>query len=361
MLGMFLSHRRGQHESSDDESSDSEGEGEEADIGGNVCDSYEEEPEDEEELNHGDVVEDSEEEDNDNIDEEEGETEEYLKSLTVAILKDKLRERNLKVGGRKAELIDRLLGREESTKIISNIVCDMTEENLKQLKNAELQDLLKKRKMSTSGKKLVMVDRLLGREKGKAKKWKKSLGQSLLQRLINNERSKVHTMEADEIWNSEPIFQQYPFEKFEEYVTTLKAAAVKEKEIATINEEEIWKEILAYPRGYLTDRGLPFWDTHDAKSLLDEDVRDGTADRLKPKELRETRQPYREFPLDVFRPHIYQERRRQREEPGWVEIRNKIAQKIYENERNALSGEWDMKRKDNDLNDICKMWEHFQI
>ena len=65
------------------------------------------------------------------MDEEEGETEEYLKSLTVAILKDKLRERNLKVGGRKAELIDRLLGREESTKVISNIVCDMTEENLK--------------------------------------------------------------------------------------------------------------------------------------------------------------------------------------------------------------------------------------
>lgn len=384
MFGILRSHRRQQYESSDDESSTiskvEEEEEAEVDISeqllptrftfpsilGHSMDMHIQREKEEEDSDNVSYEEESEDDDekvitgyeDDEIDEEEREKEKYLKSLTVPILKEKLRERKLKLSGRKDVLIDRLLGREESTKVMSNnIICDMTEENLKQLKNAELKDLLKRRKMSTSGKKSVMIKRLLGEENGKAKKWKKSLAQSLLRQLINDERSRIHTMDANEIWESDPIFQQYPLDKFEEYVTTLKEADVNETEIAMMNEEEIWKEMLAYPRGELTDRGIPFWDTHDAKSLLDEDVRDGTADRLKPKELRETRQPYKKFPLSVFRPHIYQVRRRQREEPGWVERRNKIAQKIHENERNALSREWDVKRKDDDLNDLCIMFE----
>ena len=39
------------------------------------------------------------------------ENEEVLEELTVPSLKERLRAKGLKVGGRKAELIDRLLGR----------------------------------------------------------------------------------------------------------------------------------------------------------------------------------------------------------------------------------------------------------
>ncbi len=41
------------------------------------------------------------------------ENEEVLEELTVPVLKERLRAKGLKVGGRKAELIDRLLGRDE--------------------------------------------------------------------------------------------------------------------------------------------------------------------------------------------------------------------------------------------------------
>ena len=48
----------------------------------------------------------------DDDDEEEEEKETELQALTVEKLKVKLKERGLKVSGRKQELIDRLLGRE---------------------------------------------------------------------------------------------------------------------------------------------------------------------------------------------------------------------------------------------------------
>ena len=312
----------------------------------------------------GSVVDDENSDESDDDEEPVGEDnndeEEYLNSLKV--LQDKLRERGLKVSGKKSILIDRLMGREETAEIISNtIVCDVTEENLKKLTKTELQGLLRKRKMKTTGKKSVLINRLLGKDGGKAKEWKKSLAKSLLSSLINNKKSKIHHMTAEEIWDSDPIFQQYPFDKFEEYLTTLQKAAANEEEIALINDDEFWTEMIAYPRDIVTDRGVPYWDSHPASSLLAEDVRDGTADMIKPKELHQMRIQYTEFPLKVFRQHIYQERRRLREEPGWVEKRNKLAQKMHENEMNALSEEWDTKRKEADMSDMCKMWEQLRL
>jgi hypothetical protein len=313
----------------------------------------------------GEPVDDEYSENGDNeefVDGDNNDEEKYLKSLTNKVLQDKLRERGLKVSGRKSILIDRLMGREETPEIITNnIVCDVSEENLKTLTNTELQGLLRKRKMNTTGKKSVLINRLLGKDGGKAREWKKSLAKSLLSSLINNKKSKIHHMTAEDIWDSDPIFQQYPFDKFEEYLTTLQKAAANEEEIALINDEEFWKEMIAYPRDAVTDRGIPYWDSHPASSLLAEDVRDGTADMIRPKELHKMRIQYLEFPLNVFRQHIYQERRRLREEPGWVEKRNKLAQKMHENEMNALSEEWNTKRKEADLSDMCEMWEHLRL
>ena len=342
------------------------------DYGINIgVENNEEDNNEEEDEVDGDIHNETDEEDelggDDSDDDEEpvddNDEEEYLKSLTNKELQDKLRERGLKVSGRKSILINRLMGREETAEIITNtIVCDVTEENLKKLTNAQLQGLLRKRKMKTTGKKSVLINRLLGKDGGKAKQqWKKSLAKSLLSSLINNKKSKIHHMTAEEIWDSDPIFQQYPFDKFEEYLTTLQKAAANEEEIALINDDEFWTEMIAYPRDIVTDRGVPYWDSHPASSLLAEDVRDGTADMIKPKELHQMRIQYTEFPLKVFRQHIYQERRRLREEPGWVEKRNKLAQKMHENEMNALSEEWDTKRKEADMSDMCKMWEQLRL
>lgn len=55
--------------------------------------------------------------DGDEEHEDDNDEEKYLKSLTNKVLQDKLRERGLKVSGRKSILINRLMGREETAEI----------------------------------------------------------------------------------------------------------------------------------------------------------------------------------------------------------------------------------------------------
>ena len=164
-------------------------------------------------------------------------------------------------------------------------------------------------------------------------------------------------MTPEEIWDSWPPFQQYPFSNFEQYLKTVMNAAANEKEIAAINEEEIYRDLLAYPRDEVTDRGYPYWDTHRARPLLEVDIRNGIADTMKPKELQDTRSEYKEFPLGVFHDHIYQERRRHRQEPGWQAKRNEQARKMYQDEVNAMVHDWDEK----EFKDMCKMWEQLEL
>lgn len=67
-----------------------------------------------------------------------------------------------------------------------------------------------------------------------------------------------------------------------------------------------------------------------------------------------------EFPFEVFRYHIYKEKRKQREKPGCVAIRNKKAQKMHDQEVKAMREEWDAKRMGREINEICDMWENMQ-
>lgn len=59
-------------------------------------------------------------------------------------------------------------------------------------------------------------------------------------------------------------------------------------------------------------RGELRWEGSAAQAWLKLDVRDGKHNQQKPKELYETRAAYREFPLTVFRVHIFQEVRFQK-------------------------------------------------
>ena len=104
----------------------------------------------------------------DDDDEEEEEKETELQALTVEKLKVKLKERGLKVSGRKQELIDRLLGREvpKTNKV----------------------------------------------------EWKKSKAKCLLKKLLLDKESHIHGKAVEEIHASHEWFQDYPLDKFEKYV-----------------------------------------------------------------------------------------------------------------------------------------------
>ena len=239
-----------------------------------------------------------------------------------------------------------------------------TEAYLNSLTNNELKQRLKKKGLKVTGKKVQLVGRLMGREPSKVKDWKKSKGKLLLRKLIQDKKSWVHTMDAEEIHQSHPLFSCYPLSKFKEYLATLLEAAAAKEEIIRVNEREVLADLTAFPRGELTDRGYPFWDSHPARCLLKEDIRaimNGKLGDMEPKQLWHTRDEYLEFPLGVFRYHIHQEKRKQREEPGWVVKRNKKGQKMHEAEVTAMKGEWDSTRLDNEFNEMSKRWESLRM
>jgi hypothetical protein len=66
----------------------------------------------------------------------------------------------------------------------------------------------------------------------------------------------------------------------------------------------------------------PLWHEHDASRLLEQAIKDSLHEGMSPNELRQTRSEYMQFDLEIFRKHIYQEQRKQREMPMKVAKRN---------------------------------------
>ena len=62
-----------------------------------------------------------------------------------------------------------------------------------------------------------------------------------------------------------------------------------------------------FPRKEKNDRGELVFDLHEAKKLLRHDVKRGRHLGKSPKQLRETRDEYKEFELKIFKGRIYQE------------------------------------------------------
>ena len=262
---------------------------------------------------------------------------EHLASLKLAELKPLLRERGLPVSGRKGVLVSRLLacsgeddGASESQRLMRQ-------------SNIELKTLLRKKGLSQQGNKQVLVDRLLGREvqsQRKIVKWDKSKARQLLLEMLRDKRSQVRNMQANEVRESHEWFQDYPPANFKRYFEDMKAAAKKHEEKVDRDNANISMELEKFPRNGLTNRGYPFWDTHPASRLLRFDI-EGGKDNLTPTELRMSRDEYRAFPLQVFRYHIYQERRRVRESKLKVVQRNKKALKSHLVEVRQNKKTWD--------------------
>jgi hypothetical protein len=150
-----------------------------------------------------------------------------------------------------------------------------------------------------------------------------------------------------------------------------------EKEWAAIDDNDLAHDRKIKPRANVTGRGYPFWYTHKAKKLLAKDVKSGKficinqlfsiaefeliliwigkAYEMKPKELWNTKKEYKDFPLDVFRNHIHQEKRFQREGPYWQLKRNKKGMRKHEAHAKELKRGWlGQHNKDKLLVDMMK-------
>ena len=167
-------------------------------------------------------------------------------------------------------------------------------------------------------------------------------------------------MTAEQIWNSHPEFQKYNLEKFRTYNTNMKALTNKRKQRINKEEASFHRDMLKIPKKTPTTRGLPFWNTHPAAELLKNDEMNGVAKTMKPAQLWKSRAEYQNFPLCVFRKHIYQERTKQLAAPYWQHKRNKNAMKRMEEAQKMMS-EWHQVRLQNEMEGLMGSWERLNL
>lgn len=257
-------------------------------------------------------------------------------SLTVEQLKTYLKKWQLPVSGRKAELIKRLEEYQASHPDQNTSI------NLSVAKDAEA----KSKSKSSSNK---------------VPKWGNSKAKALLIKCLMDDKSPIHAMAPAEIYNMTPDFKLYPFENFSSNLMNLQQAVKERKKIIKQEEEEYNKQQLAFPRGKKTSRGEPYWDTHPANLLLQEDVRSGVVDELDPAQLYASRAEYQAFKLKTFRQHIYQEKRSQRDKNYWVKLRNEEGMRKYNKEVKALKEELDTQYLNEKVEEINDMFEGLRL
>ena len=170
----------------------------------------------------------------------------------------------------------------------------------------------------------------------------------------------VENMTAEQIWQSNPLFQQYELEKFETYNVNMKKLTEKRRGLIQEEEAVFHQDMLSFPPKEITSRGYPFWNKHRASKLLEQDERNGVAKEMKPKQLWQSRIEYQDFPLFVFRKHIYQERMKQLAAPFWQHKRNKIAKKKFEEAQEELKG-WNQNQFERSMNVVIEEWERINL
>lgn len=84
------------------------------------------------------------------------------------------------------------------------------------------------------------------------------------------------------------------------------------------DELDLANDRFFHPWSTVNYRGEPEWAGSDAETLLEIDVQEGKSRLMAPDKLHKSRLQYQEFPLEVFRGHIYQEEQTQKWKKQWV-------------------------------------------
>ena len=135
-------------------------------------------------------------------------------------------------------------------------------------------------------------------------------------------------MSVSEICNSDDRYKQYP--NFPKYYRDLRKHVEAEK--IQVHQDNIAAKryIIDNPRpSNLNKRGYPHWDTHSAKEMLEVDVANKKNEIMAPRQLRETRDAYKEFPGDIFAKRVYAEVSKQKAAAFWAHKRNKKGMAKY--------------------------------
>ena len=212
---------------------------------------------------------------------------------------------------------------------------------LEDFKVPELKSLLQNKGLPVAGKKDELIERLRKYPngygpKGAPKKWQYSKAKLKLKKDLLDKNSHIHNMSVDEIWNSDPLYKQYPL--FPQYYNDLKKQVEAEGKEARLDDIKAEKHIKNNPRGRLNKRGYPHWNKHPAKKLLQVDIYNKLHERMQPRELQKMRREYKDFPPEIFAARANSEKLKQRAARFWADKRNKEGMKkhLKEIEERAL-------------------------
>ncbi len=140
-------------------------------------------------------------------------------------------------------------------------------------------------------------------------KWSTSVARHLLKEDIINGRIK-DGMDATEVYNRRPEFQLFPLNNFKTNFVNLTQSILLQFDRLQ-SDCDAFGHDLAILEEIRRDAPVATpWHKSEARELLKRDIGCGKHHQLWPIELYQSEAAYREFSLEVFRNHIYQERDR---------------------------------------------------
>lgn len=149
--------------------------------------------------------------------------------------------------------------------------------------------------------------------------WKNSKAKAHLKQLLESDDTYMEMPEAELYLLSPDLFGQYREDRFVCNVKNLKKSIKDDKNQSTLQEAALVHDRQLFPKSPVTFWGYGRWDESEAKTQLRKDVRNNKQKTMKPAELRESRiEVYGQFPLGVFRKHIYQEEYAQTGRSYWM-------------------------------------------
>ena len=163
------------------------------------------------------------------------------------------------------------------------------------------------------------------KKKKKKLTWSKSEAKVILYDHLAN---KIISCEPEETPSPKTIYEQYfkdlpefqiwGYKNFSSRLRSLQKTVKSKQKMHERDEAAFKADRLTYPEPQFDRRMhngclIPFWNTSKAKETLMKDMDNDYHLSMAPKELWESEDSYQQFPLDIFRDHIYQERHRRKE------------------------------------------------
>jgi hypothetical protein len=106
-----------------------------------------------------------------------------------------------------------------------------------------------------------------------------------------------HQMGIKEIHASDHRLSVHPINNFTTNFKNLKKKLYLTNQRVEFDNRAVSEHKMTFCRTPKTKGGYPHWDGHPAKKYLEDDVQDGTADKMAPRELRKTENVTKNFLL----------------------------------------------------------------